>query len=141
MLVLRHRSASSRLDALWEFDPARKVIDVVIRLGSEKPRAFTLPVCAPDKPRIWAHPILRLDGESWRILPSVFVPLEAAEELQADDVHGIPIPRHAPILLVPRDCREPAAACALHDAIGLGSHLVLTNAPPSIDIELAELSL
>lgn len=143
MVVVRHRTASGRLDALWEFDPARKVVELVLRLASEKPRAFTVAVCFPDRPRIWAHPLMRLDSESWRILPSLFVPIEEEEEVGVEERHGVPFPRARPLLLEPWECRRAyrGLPCPLHAEIGTGSHLVLTNAPANVEIELAELSL
>jgi hypothetical protein len=112
MLQVRHRTASGSLSEMWEFDNARRVIDVVLRVASAKPIAFTVPVCAPDRARIGAYPVMRLDGESWRVLPARFV-LE----------HG---------LLVPHDA-------AIHESFGRGSQIVLTHAPADVDAELESL--
>lgn len=112
MIVVKHRTASGRLDQLWDFDSARRVLDVVFRLGSAHPVAFTLQVCAPDRARIGAHPIMRLDGESWRVLPAVF-------RME----HGMLVPVDAPI----------------HESLGHGGQLVLTHAPADVDAELESL--
>lgn len=112
MIEVRHRSASGRLDELWEYDSARRCLEIVLRLGSAEPIAFTLAVCAPDRARIGAHPIMRLDGESFRVLPAVF-------RLE----HG---------MLVPVDA-------AIHASLGPGSQLVLTHAPADVDAELQAL--
>ncbi len=114
MIHIRHRLASGRLDEAWEYDSARRCLDVVLRLGSASPIAFTLPVCAIDKPRLNAFAIARLDGESWRVLPSRFV-------LQGDKLvhHEV----------------------AIHESIGGRIQIVLTNAPSDVDAELEVLSL
>lgn len=130
MITIQHRSSPGRLDSMWEFDSERGVIEAVIRLGGTRAVGFTVPVCAPDKPRLWSHPIMRLDSVAWRILPAVWV-------VSPSSVVGRP-PK-----LVPSECsrREGTAPCALHEAIGAGSHLVLTGAPSDIDIEIVELDL
>lgn len=131
MITLRHRSASGNLSACWEFCSTRLVLEIVFRLGSAAPRAMTVKVCAVDSPRIWCHPITRLDGESWRVLPALYVPANTS------------LPGRPPTL-APRDCTRPggglrgAIPCELHEVIGRGS-LVLTNAPELQDRELEEL--
>jgi hypothetical protein len=111
MINVRHRTASGRLDEAWEFDSARRVLDVVLHLGSAAPIAMTLPVCHPDRARHGAYPIMRLDGESWRVLPALF---------RLESGH-----------LVPHD--QP-----IHESLG-HSILVLTNAPADVDAELESL--
>lgn len=130
MITIQHRSRSGQLDSMWEFDSERGVIDAVVRLGGGKSAAFTIKVCAPDKPRVHAHPIMRLDSFAWRILPAVWV----------ERLASAPGGRTK---LVPSECngRDRALPCDLHAAIGAGSHLVLTGAPPDIDIEIVELDL
>jgi hypothetical protein len=112
LIQVRHRLASGRASEAWEFDSARKVIDVVLQQGSAEPIAFTLPVCAPDRPRVGAHPIMRLDGESWRVLPAVF--------------------RFEGALLLPMDA-------PVHETLGHGGQLILTHAPADVDAELGAL--
>lgn len=130
MITIQHRSRSGRLESMWEFDSERGVIDAVIRLGGGRSAGFAIKVCAPDKPRLHAHPIMRLDSFAWRILPAVWIEVPPSD------------PARRP-KLVPSECtgRSSAVRCELHEAIGAGSHLVLTDAPPDIDIEIVELDL
>ncbi len=131
MITLRHRSASGRLDALWDWDPERMVLDLVFRLGTAQPRAVTVKVCAVDTPRLWCHPLARLDGESWRILPAMFVPATSS------------LPGRPPTL-APRDCLgfggglRGAIPCELHEVVGSGM-VILTNCPTIICEELEAL--
>lgn len=132
MLALRHRSASGRLDQLWEFCAVRGVVEVVFRLAASEPIAVTVKVCHPDRPVLLAHPIMRLDGESWRILPAIFIPAVSVSRDRDRSRY------------VPRDCSaragglRDAVPCDLHTAIG-SSHIVLTNAPADIDAEMEAL--
>jgi hypothetical protein len=112
MIAVRHRTASGPSGSAWEFDVERRVVDVVLCLGSAAPVAFTVAVCAPDRAREGAHPVMRLDGESWRILPARF-----------RFEHGI---------LVPIDA-------AIHVALGPGKQIVLTTSPADVDEEIASL--
>lgn len=112
MILVRHRLASGRLDECWDFCAFRRVIDVVLRQASAEPIAFTLPVCAPDRPRIGAFPIMRLDAESWHVLPAIF-------RLEHE-------------MLVPHDA-------VIHEALGAGRQLLLTHAPADVDAEIASL--
>jgi hypothetical protein len=116
MLHVRHRSASGRLDALWDFCSARRVVDLVIRRGNAT-LAFTLPICAIDKPRFGAFPVTMLDSSSWRILPIRYVWADAAGTK-----------------LVHRDER-------IHESLSLGDAIILSQAPADVDQELSELSL
>lgn len=111
-IQVRHRLASGRLSEAWEYDSARHVLDVVLQQASANPIAFTLLVCAPDRARVGAHPIIRLDGDTWRVLPAVF--------------------RFEHDILVPHDV-------VLHEALGHGNALVLTHAPADVDAELEAL--
>lgn len=112
MFQVRHRLASGSLHECWEFDAQRRVLDVVFRQGSAEPIGFTLPVCAPDRPRVGAHPIMRLDGESWRVLPAVF--------------------RYEGTMLLPVDA-------PVHESLGHGTQMILTHAPADVDAELSSL--
>ena len=114
MIEVRHRLASGRADEAWEFDPARRVIDVVLRQGSDTPLAFAVPVCAIDKPRIGAFAMIRFDFESWRILPSRFV--LSGERLVHQEIR-------------------------IHPDLGEHVQLVLTHAPYEVDAELEVMSL
>lgn len=133
MITLKHRTAFGRLDACWEFDSARGVVDLVLRLGSAEPLGLTVRVCATDKPKLWCHPIMRLDADSWRILPAIWIPSPESKV-------GCP-PKLAPRECVERGSRlRDAIPCELHSAVGGGVHLVLTNAPAAVDFDLEGLS-
>lgn len=114
MIQVRHRLASGRLDEAWEFDPSRRVIDLVLRQGSAKPLAFTIPVCAIDRPRLGAFAMSRLDSDSWRILPTCFV------------LYGERLVHHE---------------MPIHPEIGGRVQIVLTHAPYEVDAELEIMSL
>jgi hypothetical protein len=116
MLHVRHRSASGRLDALWEFDPGRSCVEVVLRRGGAM-LALTIPVCAIDKPRCGAFPIMRLDSSSWRIMPIRYMWASASGTR-----------------LVHRD------EC-IHESLSIGDAIILAQAPEDVDLELSELSL
>lgn len=125
MITLKHRTASGDLSNQWEFDSARSVIEAVITLGSAKPIAFTIRVCAVDKPELWCHPIARLDGESWRILPAMIISAGVGKTEPRDCGHSIGL--------------KAAIPCDLHHVIG-PKQIVLTNAPEEIDREIEALS-
>jgi hypothetical protein len=74
-LVVKHRSASGQLDRLWEFDPARRLVMLVIRVASEAPMSLDVDVCSLAHPRLGAHSIVRHDEHTWRIKPERFVEL------------------------------------------------------------------
>lgn len=107
-LHVRHASASGRLDELWDYDASERRLDVLVRLGALE-TSITVQVCSQARPRLGAHPIKRIDGESWRVLPARFV------------LHGTTL---FPI------------ACPIGDVLVPGEHLILTNAPASVDAEL-----
>jgi len=144
MIVVKHRSASSRLDSLWEFDPVRKAIDLVFRLGSASPAAFTIPVCSLENPRFGAHVLARLDEDSWRLLPSFYIVSEAEEVVAGIELYGVPaLPPGRAMPIEPRDCRplfdEDKSPCRLHALIGCGTHIILSNASGAVALELLEL--
>lgn len=112
-----HRSASGRLDSCWDFDPARRVVDVVMKLGSATPIDMTIPVCSIDHGRLGAYAIIREDDESWRILPSIFVPIGAT----VHELYRIDRP--------------------LNISLGRGDQIMLRNAPAGISLELEALAL
>ena len=116
VIFVRHRTASGRLDAAWEFDSARRVIDIVFRLGEAEPIALCVPVCSSKKPRYHAFALTRFDSSSWRLLPIRFVPSNASQ----------------PDRLV-HDQRS------LHSVLDRGTQLVLTCAPPNVVTELEAL--
>lgn len=139
MLTLRHRTASGRLDELWEFDPARQVVELVFRLGAGPVRGFTISVCSPEKTTAFAHALMRRDADTWKILPSLFVPIDQAPSYVI--VHGIEVPRTMPLILEAKECRSRrqarVAACNLHEHIGYGMQIVLANAPDEVARELS----
>ncbi len=116
MIEIRHRSCSGRLDdvSMWEFDPSRRVVELVLRQGSARALELTIPVCVIDRPRLAAFAISRLDGCSWRILPIRFI--WEGERLVYFEV-------------------------AVHPAIGGRVQLVLTHAPAIVDAEFEALGL
>lgn len=68
MITVKHRTASGALDRMWEHDPARGCIIVVL------PGAcLTIPVCTSAAPRHGAYHIVRLSEDCWRIAPAMFV--------------------------------------------------------------------
>ena len=151
MFTLNHRTVALASDSVWEFDPARRVVDMVIRLESGT-ICFALRVCAPDRASAFAHPVMRLDGEAWQILPAVFIPKDSP------DTEVTPVTLRSPVQsFLPRECTRSlmplqsslkgwprfnpdAISCPLHRAIGGSTHLVLLNAPSTIDAEMEELA-
>lgn len=118
-VFVRHRTASGCLDSCWEYDSARRVIEVVFRLGEGSPIALTLPVCAIDKPRFHAFALARFDDSSWRLLPVRYVlahPSRDDERLVHDER-------------------------ALHPSLDRGTQIILTNAPADVAADIEELSL
>lgn len=69
MREVRHRLASGDVSSCWEYDPSRRVVDCVVRVNDLVSIGLTIEVCAVDRPYFGAHPIMRLDGDSWRVLP------------------------------------------------------------------------
>lgn len=112
MLCLKHRTASGSLDELWEYDPARRALDIVCRQGA-RTFAFRVSVCSPERPRLGAHALVRVSEGAWRLLPLAFY--VAWEGLE------------------PRDR-------AIQPWLTPGDQILLTCAPPQIDSELEELA-
>jgi hypothetical protein len=90
-------------------------VELVIQRGSIV-TAFTVNVCAIDKPRFDAFALARLDSDSWRILPIRYVWAGYGIKLVHDER-------------------------AIHESLSKGDHIVLANAPEDVAIELQELSL
>lgn len=112
-ICVRHRSASGQLDdEYWEYRRVDHRIDVTLRSGLLRIR-FEVKVCSQEKPDFGAHPIVRVDNESWRVLPARFVRCW----------------RHRIEALA-------AISCPIGDILSPGQHLVLTNAPPHVSAEL-----
>ncbi len=120
---------------MWEFDSERAAVDLVIRIASAKPVAFTIKVCSPQKPRLWSHPIMEVipstRARAWRLLPGIW-------GVDLTSKVGEP-PKLVATPCGGRDARP--FPCDLHAIIGHETHLILTDAPPTVDHELAELAL
>ena len=109
LATLRHVSASGRIDAWWEYDPARKVIIARLVLGSAGPIDLDeIPVCSPSHPRRLAWVLIRLSGEAW-LLTAARMP---------QDLHD-----------------RIARAERFHPRMPVGS-LQLVSAPPEVQEEL-----
>lgn len=143
MLTLRHRSASSGdLTNLWEYDPARHVLEIVIREASGPALDLTVPVCVAGRPRLGAHVVTRVNEETWRILPAHYtlVSLDASREWR-NIGHRVQTP--TPMVLASRECAATSKAmqsCRLHGAIGWGTQVFLTNAPPDVQADMEALA-
>lgn len=72
ILYVAHVSASGRLDLGWDFIADEHRVDAVIRLGTV-PVHLSIHVCSRENPRLGAHPLQRIDGESFRVLPERYV--------------------------------------------------------------------
>lgn len=110
VITVRHRSASGRTDGRWE--KTGDVIHVYTRIGS-LPKSMAIPVCSQGRPRIGAHPIIRLDGERWAILPARYV---------------LEFPNRVETLM--------ARSCPIGDVMAVGEQLVIAQVPADVDIEL-----
>jgi hypothetical protein len=108
-LYLRHRTVGGVDSSAWEFDPARRVVDVVLR---HPPLAIEpIWVCTATRPRFGAHVLVRIDESTWRISLAAYA---------YPDLRRAPVPRaHHPHL----------PPC----------ELVLTHCPPLIAAELEHL--
>ena len=112
-LVVAHRDASGLLTGCWEFDPARGVVVLVVRVNDAAATvAVDVAVCSPERARHGAYPIRRYSGDMWRIWPAQYV-YGPSGELRLD-----PLP--------------------IVEAIGI-TPVVLSHAPEKISDELAEL--
>lgn len=143
MLTLKHRTASGgNLTNMWEYDPARRVLELVIREASGPTMDLTVPVCVSGRPRLGAHIITRVNEETWRILPSHYglVSLDASREWR-NVGHRVQTP--TPMVLASRECATLHAtlqACRLHSVIGWGAQVFLTNAPRDVQSDLEALA-
>lgn len=62
MITLQHRVKARRREAIWEFDPSRKVIDIILTGG----KAFDVRVCSLLRPIFHAF-VLATTGRSWKV--------------------------------------------------------------------------
>jgi hypothetical protein len=114
-IQVRHASASGRLDEAWQFFKADSRVDVLTHRGS-KPLALALYVCSADRPLLGAHPVERVDGETWRVLPARFTPVYSMRQM-----------------------RLMAVPCAVGGELAPGEHLILNQAPDYVSLELESL--
>lgn len=70
MLHVLHRTASGRLDNLWEYDPARRIVMLTLKIGAAPPVHVDVPVATARDPRVGSWTLRRLDEHTWEILPS-----------------------------------------------------------------------
>lgn len=110
MLTVPHRTASGRLESLWEFDPISKRIYLVVR-----GHGYTIPVCSERNPRAEAYAIRRIDDVTWRVAPSAYNNNAA---------------RMAKVAPFPQDRA---------DAPELSEFVHLTQTPPNVCLELEDL--
>ena len=117
-LHVRHASASGRLDEGWSFAPSvtRPLVHVLARIANVS-IVFDVHVCSRLRPMMGAHPVIRVDGESWRVLAERYIRVwpNGAETLRA-----IPCP------VIPE--------------LGNGRNLLLSNTPADVDELLEQLS-
>jgi hypothetical protein len=83
LIFVKHRSASGRLEELWEYDPVRKVVMLTFKLGAATPVHLDVPVSSRHESRFGAWAIQRADGETWEIVPYRF----GGSELRAHPIH------------------------------------------------------
>ena len=115
MITVKHVTASGRADQGWTFYPPDRRIDVLIRRGA-CPLALALYVCSREQPAAGAHRILRVDSDSWRILPERFMRIM---------VMGL-----ARLIAIP---------AAIGSELAPGEHLLLTCCPENVTTELEAL--
>lgn len=114
-ITVRHSTASGRLDECWDFDVIQQRIEALVRMGGVSVPLEIL-VCSQERPRVGAHPILRVDSESWRVLPARYV-----------------------VTWPHRSASLCAVSCPIGDVLAPGQHLILIHAPPTVSAELAAL--
>lgn len=114
-VTVRHATASGRLDELWTFSPASASVEGLVRFGAVSV-PFVVRLCSIARPELGAHPIIRIDGQTWRVLPQRYV---------RKWPRGIET-------LAPIDC-------ALTDEFPIGASLELICTPESVSEELERL--
>jgi len=115
MIQVRHETASGRLDEGWEYDRRHQRILASVRQGAAI-LALDFLVCSYGLPLFGAHPIMRIDGETWTVHPCRYVRVwpGGVEELRA-------------------------IGCPVGDMLAPGDQLILTNTPHNVDAELAKI--
>ncbi len=112
MLTVRHSSASGPLAEGWDFRRRTRRIEASVRQGAAVV-ALSFVVCSPDRPVFGAHPIRRLDGESWLVLPARY------ERTWPGGVETL-----------------TATPCPVGDVLAPGEQLALSNASDDVCKEL-----
>lgn len=105
-VVLQHREASGSLSSgCWEYDPARKCIVLVVRVGSSSPICLDVDVCSSQTARHGAYHLRRVSEGAWRIMPAQYLagpeghltvsPTPCVDELGAVPILLTMAPEHA----------------------------------------------
>lgn len=110
-----HRTASGSLRRSWEYVAAERRVLVSLDRGAADV-TFAVEVCSQERPAFGACPIVRVDEERWRILPSRYVRTwpDGLEEL--------------------RPLAQPISS-----SLGHGEAVVLTNTPEAVTAALEAL--
>ena len=72
VIAVRHVTASGRLDECWSLYAPDARIEALVRMGGVVV-PLALYVCSAERPRAGAYRIARIDSESWRVLPELYV--------------------------------------------------------------------
>lgn len=95
------------------YDAESRRVHVALKRGAVSVE-FSVAICGGERPRVGAHPIVRVSSESWRVLQLRF-------------------------WVAFRNRREvlDALPCPISDELDIGDGLLLTNTPGDVD-ELLE---
>ena len=110
MICVRHRLASGVIDQLWEWDPARRVLMLTIRMGNAPPIDVDVPVASGDRPRHGCFVLTRLDETTWRLSPAVFNSYEGPNVTRAASIHRDVPPEFIYLTHAPDDISEELTA-------------------------------
>jgi len=113
LVHVRHASASGRIDQWWSYANGR--IQANVRQGAAT-LALDFAVCSYGLPVFGAHPIMRIDGETWAVHPVRFVREWPGG---VESLHALP--------------------CSIADVLGHGAQLIITQAPHVVSAELETL--
>lgn len=109
---VQHRTASGSLTQSWEYDARERRVHVSLRVGLVIV-GFSVAVCHGQRPRTGAHSIVRLDGETFRVLPARFVQSFQHRRAQLEPI-----------------------ACTVAEILAPGASLVLQQAPHHVSAEI-----
>lgn len=114
-ICLPHRTLRGGLEHAWEYVPNAHKVLIALQTGSMH-TVFSVDVCSANAPRLGAHPIARIDLETWRIIPMRYVRswVGGVEQLT-------PFP------------------CPISSSLTPGDALMLLNAPIEVTEQLEEL--